>query len=416
MSTNLTAFTNGVADFARDYILRPLTEYLTGRGIPVSLEELSGVLNLPSRPVGNPAVGGNVAGMPPAMLAATYPNHTGNGNNPPYLPHFASGARPGVNGQQLCVYEYRRGAPQGTICNKPCPPGSNLCKAHSKTSKGKAAAVPNGIPGMQGYFPAVALPPGYNPPTMPGMPSAEGPAQPGDLSVVNFDESKGLYREPIHNLIVTRLPDGEHIAVVGYFNPTEGKLIYHLTEQQKATASSLGLVVLPPGSVGTIPGAAPSGGQPTNGGAAAASAAPSFSHGVAPGIPPPAHSFPMNKAPFGAPPLANNLPPSIFGGPLGPSLPHTAPTGTPGGPPPTFTHPPTGEQAPPAPPSLLPVPANSFTNWPNVPTAAKLPAFTAAAQAPTPVTPVPFAAPPLPVAPAEGQTIKPPAEIVSESS
>lgn len=240
--TNLNVFANGVASYLSSCIFPSIVQGFAAKGVPTSVEELLAMTNTPATRspatpvVPTPAVptmafGGAVPAMAPAV-APTNSRKTTATNAP-------------VAGR-TCLYQFKRGENKGKFCGKATAPGSEYCNACLKTRKNitkdmAAGAIPGAAPTM-GAIPGMAgLPPGYAAPT-PAVPAANtAPAQGGQLSVVPYDETRGLFREPNHNFIVYQVSPGV-IAVLGKINEAENKII-PLSPQEQATAQAIGLVL-----------------------------------------------------------------------------------------------------------------------------------------------------------------------------
>lgn len=234
---NLNAFTNSCAGYVHTYILAPIVQHLVGKGYQVSLEELAGVLQLPAtRAPATPVIPGPAVpimafgGAVPPMAAAVAPT-TARKNTATATP---------VAGR-TCMYQFKRGENKGKYCGKATGPGMDFCNACVKSRKGlattgAAGAVPGIAPGT-GAIPGMAgVPQGYAAPV-----AGAAPAQGGALSVVPYDEARGLFREPNHGFIVYQVSPGV-IAVVGRLIEAENRIV-GLTEPEKLTAQNIGLVL-----------------------------------------------------------------------------------------------------------------------------------------------------------------------------
>jgi hypothetical protein len=252
--TNMTAFVNSCSGYVHTYILGPIVQHLASKGVQVSVEELAGVLQLPATRspvtpiVPTPSVpamafGGAVPTMAPAIAPTTARKTTA--TNAP------------VAGR-TCMYQFKRGENKGKYCGKATAPGSDFCNACLKTRKNlqKEMAATGGIPGAapaMGAIPGMGgLPPGYAAPTPTVPATTNAPAQGGQLSVVPYDEARGLFREPNHNFIVYQVSPGV-IAVLGRLSETDNKIV-QLTAQEQGTAQAIGLVL----GEGATGGATPS--------------------------------------------------------------------------------------------------------------------------------------------------------------
>lgn len=254
--TNLNIFTNGVASYLSSCIFPAIVQGFAVKGINTSVEELLGMTNTPStRSPATPVVptpsvpamafGGAVPVMAPAV-APTNNRKTTSTNAP-------------VPGR-TCLYQFKRGENKGKFCGRGTAPGNEFCATCLKTRKNltkeiSAGAIPGASPAM-GAIPGMGgLPPGYSAPT-PAVPAANAaPSQEGKLSVVPYDESRGLFREPNQNFIVYQVSPGV-IAVVGKLNEADNK-IDPLSAQEQGTAQAIGLVLGEGAAVNTTPAQTP---------------------------------------------------------------------------------------------------------------------------------------------------------------
>lgn len=238
----MNAFVNSCAGYVHTYVLGPIVQHLVNKGVQVSVEELAGVLQLPAtrgftpappNPATVPAMafGGGIpiTGAVPPMAAAVAPTNS----------RKTSATNAPVRGR-TCMYQFKRGEHKGEYCGKPVAPGSEFCGPCMKTRKNLAKEVAGGAPpgtapGM-GAIPGMAgFPPGYAPP----VPATAAAPAGGQLSVNEYDTSRGLFIEPAHNFIVTQVRPGV-VVVVGHLSEAENKIV-PLTSQQQAIALSIGL-------------------------------------------------------------------------------------------------------------------------------------------------------------------------------
>lgn len=231
--TNMNAFVNSCAGYVHTYILGPIVQHLTTKGVQVSVEELAGVLQLPARaatahvlPPAAPAMA--FGGAVPAMAPAVAPTNR----------KTAATIAP-VAGR-TCMYQFKRGENKGKFCGKGTAPGNEFCNSCLKTRKNiakdmAAGTIPGAAPAM-GAIPGMAgLPPGYSTPVV------AAPAQNGQLTVVPYDEARGLFLEPTHKFIVTQINPGV-IAVLGLLREETNEIVA-LTAHEQAVARSIGLVL-----------------------------------------------------------------------------------------------------------------------------------------------------------------------------
>jgi hypothetical protein len=255
--TNLNSFINSCAGYVHTYILGPVVQHLNAKGVQVSVEELAGVLQLPA----------TRAPVTPIVPTPSVPAMAFGGAVPPMAPAVAptttrkTTATSTPIAGRTCIYQFKRGENKGKYCGKGTAPGSDFCNSCLKTRKNLqkemaagGGAVPGAAPGM-GAIPGMAgMPPGYGAP-VPAVPATNNaPAKGGQLSVVPFDEGRGLFREPTHNFIVYQVKPGV-IAVLGRLNEADNKIVA-LSPQEQATAQDIGLV-LDDGAAGNAPTTTP---------------------------------------------------------------------------------------------------------------------------------------------------------------
>lgn len=236
--TALNSFVNGVAAYLVNSILPRIVEGLEAKSIFTTVEELTEMIKLPS--------------TNHVPLAASAPAMAFGGAVPP-LSQAATGKKVAASSTILanpvagrCAYQFKRGEHKGLYCGKNVALGNNFCNNCMKT-RSKAAtegALNSTAPGAAPNMGA----PGFTAP----QPTEN---QSGALSVVPFDESRGLFRDPVHNFIVRQVTPGS-IAVIGKRQESDNSII-PLTPQDKVIAREIGLVIpeqtpsMP--TIGTIP-------------------------------------------------------------------------------------------------------------------------------------------------------------------
>ena len=323
--TNLSAYANSCAEYLRTFVIGPIVQHLGSKGIQVTVEELSGVLQLPaarSPAMPAPAVPGMGFGGPVPHMAAAVAPTSGRKTTATSTPI------PGRN----CMYQFKRGENKGKYCGKDTAPGMDYCNACLKSRKGLSATAHGAMPGVApgaGAIPGV--PPGYSAPA----PAAQAQAQGGSLSVVPYDESRGLFREPNHGFIVYQVSPGV-IAVIGRLIESENRLV-PLTEQEKVTAQAIGLVLA------DTPASAPS-----------AAPAPAAAYAPAPAAPAPAAAYaPAPPAPATVPSAVPSAPAPVHS--AVPQIPTAQPGLVPTGQPALPTIPPLGGSSQSSTPTISPV-------------------------------------------------------------
>jgi hypothetical protein len=257
--TNLNVFANGVASYLTSCIFPSVVQGFAAKGVFTSVDELlmmtntpnvlpSVLQNIPAPAIPSMAFGGAVPSMSPSVAPTSARKTTA--TSVPVAGHS-------------CMYQYKRGENKGKYCGKPTAPGTEFCNTCVKTRKNlvkdmSSGAIPGVSPAM-GTVPGMSgLPPGYNAP-VPMMPNATtAPADPGQLSVVEYDLARGLYREPNHNFIVHQIRPGV-IAVLGRLNGIDNKIV-NLTPQEQQTAQAIGLIIADneTAMVAEVPNAIPS--------------------------------------------------------------------------------------------------------------------------------------------------------------
>jgi hypothetical protein len=240
--TNLNVFTNGVASYLSSCIFPSIVQGFAAKGVATSVDELLAMTNTPA--TRSPAT--------PFVPTPTVPTMAFGGAVPAMAPAIAPTANRKTTATtapvtgRTCAYQFKRGENKGKFCGKATAPGTEYCNACLKTRKNltkdmAAGTIPGAAPTM-GAIPGMGgLPPGYNAPVAAIPPANGGAAQAGQLSVVPYDEARGLFREPNHNFIVYEVSPGV-IAVIGKLNEAENKIV-PLTAQEQVTAQNIGLVL-----------------------------------------------------------------------------------------------------------------------------------------------------------------------------
>lgn len=249
--TNLNVFANGVASYLSSCIFPAIVQGFSVKGVATSVEELMAMTNTPApRTPATPVVSTQTVPTIPAVPAVPAMAFGG------AVPTMAQAVAPTASRKtsatsvpvagRTCMYQFKRGENKGKYCGKATAPGTDYCNACLKTRKNitkemAAGTVPGAAPGMGGFPGMGGVPPGY---TAPGSATGATPsasAQGGQLSVVLYDEERGLFREPNHNFIVYQASPGV-IAVIGRINEADNKIVA-LTPQEQATAQAIGLVL-----------------------------------------------------------------------------------------------------------------------------------------------------------------------------
>ena len=223
--TQMNSYVNNTVGFVHTYILNPIVGHLNTKGVQVTLEELAGVLQMPAPRVAPAMPGPAVPGMAfggavPSMAPAITPTRKSTTTTVP-------APIPG----RSCAYQFKRGEHKGEFCGKPTIGGSDYCNTCAKNRKNlpKAAVagmIPGAAPGAGG------IPQGY------AAPVAGTTASQGELSVVEYDPARGLYREPTHNFILSQ--NNDIITVLGKLVDNN---IVGLTPAEANTAREIGMTV-----------------------------------------------------------------------------------------------------------------------------------------------------------------------------
>ena len=225
--TNMSAFVNGYASLVNSYVLVPVVQHLQSRGVQVTAEELSTVLQLPAQranPAAYPTTGAPLAfgGATPLLSPSVAPTKS--------KPRAPAVVTPGT---RLCEYKYKRGNSRGDTCGKPTAGGAycNTCLKSRKnlTDTGPGATAPGVAPAMSGI------------PGAPGMAAVDPNAgQVKELAVEEYDKSRNLFREINTNIMIHQ--DGEHLVAIGKFSFEENKIL-PLSPSDQQQAISIGLAV-----------------------------------------------------------------------------------------------------------------------------------------------------------------------------
>ena len=217
---NMTAFVNGYAGLVNNYVVTPIVQHLTSRGVQTTVEELMNILQLPAqRSVPTsvyPNTGAPLAfGGATPMMSPSVPSTKSKTRTPASIPP----------GGKSCNYVFRRGEDRGKLCGK-ATAGGDLCNSHLKSLG--AGKVTNVTPG-------VAPPAG-----IPG--AADVNAAPVELNVEVYDETRKLYRDSNTNIIIHQNKESDVLTAVGLHSEAEGKMVA-LTAAARQQASAMGLSV-----------------------------------------------------------------------------------------------------------------------------------------------------------------------------
>lgn len=215
------SFNTSVSEFLGQAIFPLIVEGFAAKGFEITAEDLFEFIQTPT-----PTSGHTVPSM--AFGGIIHPANTAKTAGAaaePSAPLIASsGAGNPLPGR--CIYQYRRGEKKGQYCEKAVTPGESYCNNCIKNRKkiAKEGKVPTSTAPVTAPEPTAAT-------------SSGG----GQLSVVMYDETRQLYREPTHNFIVHQVSPGT-IAVIGKIIEGESKL-FPLSEEEKTIARSIGLVI-----------------------------------------------------------------------------------------------------------------------------------------------------------------------------
>lgn len=230
-TTQLDSFTQRCSSFLRDEIFPTIVEYLPRRHnphVPLTVDELVNVLALPARQLPPPAAVGGVipppVGAAPAMTQSVATARKAGSN-------ALDNITPGVQ----CAYKFARGENKNKFCGKPTVAGGKYCGACIKNR----VAVKNEVEGNGGVAPTVGAVPG-----VPGVPppAAAAAAQDTSLNVVEYDVSRGLYREPNNNFIIMEV--NGVVTAIGKLM-TETNQIVELNAQERTIAQGMHIAVQP---------------------------------------------------------------------------------------------------------------------------------------------------------------------------
>lgn len=236
--TGLNVFVNGVASYLSSVIFPSIVQGLLAKGVNVTVEELMAMTNTPAIKTSTT----------PHMPAPAVPSVAFGGAVPPITSSVAptNNRKPAPTSAapvagRTCSYQYKRGVNKDQFCGKGVAPGSQFCNSCLRSRKNIGGGAGSGVPGVApgvGAIPGMAgLPSGYNASSAATNPPS--PSATGSFSVVAYDESRNLYKDPQNGFIVTQVREGV-IAVIGYLLEAENRIV-PLTEQQKLVAQNLGL-------------------------------------------------------------------------------------------------------------------------------------------------------------------------------
>jgi hypothetical protein len=232
----LNSFIDACAATVTTNILPHIVDYVVEQKGPITVDGLVSYLKLPSvrptyasaSPVPASPFGGAAVPMMMPTTSSSSRKQTG-----------VTTAQPGKS----CTYQFKRGDNKGKYCGKPTSPGADFCAQCIKTRKNLQKEAPSTLPGVAPGL-STGLP-GYNPPIESSV-NEEGEPQNGGLSVVDFDPSRELFREPVRNFIIKQSKEGV-LLVLGKLKEDNGvQEIVPLTEDETVYAKSIGLIVTEP--------------------------------------------------------------------------------------------------------------------------------------------------------------------------
>lgn len=220
--TSKGLFEAGVANFLGSCIFPAIVAGLAADGYNTSVETLSRYTNTPNiRPI-------------PSMTAtttATAKKKTTTAPAPMAAPVITSGGEeithqgtPFVLGK-TCAYRFKRGELiKGKYCGKTTQNGSKFCNIKNHKASEKDSPVNPGVAPTPDFV-------------------VQEDQNNGSLEVEEYDTSLNLFREKVHNFIVTPHESEEGVVIVlGRLKTDGGKdVIVDLTEHEKIIANKIGL-------------------------------------------------------------------------------------------------------------------------------------------------------------------------------
>lgn len=247
---NETTFFNGVSSLVRESILRPIVDHLAGKGISVSVDELSGVLKLPASTSSLPM--SQMPSLPSIHPVGTAPPSIATlpGLGMPMGMPQPTGKRGGgkkantapVPASERCQYIFTRGRNRGHQCDSRAEAGQPFCSgcknkksAQQQLQNGGSSAAPSTstVPGLPNQFAGQMLPgvPGLgsmpalggNVPTLNQLNSGTQP-QENKLKLQVHPLGNGLYYEKTSFLAIrTGTKPNEYICC-GVYNPQNNNI------------------------------------------------------------------------------------------------------------------------------------------------------------------------------------------------
>lgn len=214
----LNIFANGVALYLTNTIYPRLVEGLVEQGIPITIEEIMLMTKTPAAarlPVAN-----NISVSTPVTN-----NSLGNTSAVKTSIKNIDAVENPVEGG--CMYQFKRGKNKDRFCGKTVSQNSMYCTG---CLKNRFKNVDPGTQPLEECQKDLETTDSTSEPT------------PIHLSVIPFDESRGLYKDQLHNFIVQQI-EPNVIAALGRFSEEDNKLV-PLTEEEKTIARNMGLAVM----------------------------------------------------------------------------------------------------------------------------------------------------------------------------
>jgi len=236
----LSNFHDMVAALVGDILVHPTIEFVKTKGITIDINEFMNHLNLPRKV--NPTVNVSspylvqppVSGVPMGPLSGVAAPVVSKNK-------VATGTGTGEG----CTYMFKRGANKGSYCPNTRFGNSVLCRSHTNKLLGKTAAGPVSVaPGFQGYQqPGASV--GAVPGPFPGQGVVQAQVQETtrELTAVPMGQTptgESIYKDAVHGFMFVDV-NGSYVVGGKYLD--DGVTVRDLTEQEKTTAVSIGLIL-----------------------------------------------------------------------------------------------------------------------------------------------------------------------------
>lgn len=229
--SNKEALFSEFSGFIEKYVLQPIVDYALQKGDNYTVEELSAVLDLPTKsslnlPATRPVVGVTI----PSAVSPSGGKTAVTGKR----------TTKSISDDQKCLYVFTKGKRGGEGCSSRRREGHLTCGTHQKYEDKVRSTAPN---------PISSVPPISAPLTGPSLPNGNKIVTPlptpPQVKITVSSIGDGFFYEPNSNIIIRQGPDKTHVACGDY--DKESQTIMPLTEAQIEYCISRNIAYVKPG-------------------------------------------------------------------------------------------------------------------------------------------------------------------------